>query len=179
MRLVRSAVHRIDGLLSCSAMPTFRSSLLAVVLAIASSLAYSQAHTLPNPSRTVYKCYDNAGNVAYSDSPCLGAQRLDVEPTRGLNKYSGKERTGTDVSRERQREGFAEAMQPLTGKNPKEAEIFSRRYKLPPEAQRECAALDTTIPSTEQEAKRARGDSLTSVQARLLTLRKRQRDLRC
>ena len=43
---------------------------------------------LPPTSRTVYKCQEGAKTV-YSDEPCLGAQRINVEPTRGLDKSSG------------------------------------------------------------------------------------------
>jgi hypothetical protein len=57
----------------------------------------------------VFKC-ENGGKTFYSDSPCLGAKKIDVEPTRGLNKSTGSERTGKDVSREMQREQFAEAV---------------------------------------------------------------------
>jgi len=34
------------------------------------------------PAKTVFKCEEN-GKVIYSDSPCLGAKTVDVEPPRG------------------------------------------------------------------------------------------------
>lgn len=40
------------------------------------------AQSLPPSSRTVFKC-EVAGKVVYSDTPCLGASKVDVEPTRG------------------------------------------------------------------------------------------------
>ncbi|MEK8086891.1 hypothetical protein WNB94_10760 [Aquabacterium sp. A3] len=42
------------------------------------------ATSLPPPSRTVYKC-EVGGKVHYADSPCVGAQKVDVTPTRGMN----------------------------------------------------------------------------------------------
>lgn len=53
--------------------------------------------------------------MVYSDSPCLGAQKIDVEGTRGLSKSSGCEQVGNDVRREQHRETFADAIRPLTG----------------------------------------------------------------
>lgn len=63
----------------------------SIVLAVA---AFAQS--LPPPSRTVFKC-EEAGKVVYSDSPCLGARQIDVEPTRGVNQITGKRLTGPDV----------------------------------------------------------------------------------
>ena len=45
------------------------------VLAFFSSLA--EAQSLPAPSRTVFKC-EEGGRIVYSDSPCLGAKKIDV-----------------------------------------------------------------------------------------------------
>lgn len=72
------------------------------------------AQSLPQPSRTVFRC-EVEGKVTYSDSPCLGARRIQIEPTRGVSKLSGSERIGNDVRVERHREIMAEALQPLTG----------------------------------------------------------------
>lgn len=57
------------------------------------------AQSLQPPSRTVFKC-NQGGKTVYSDAPCLGAQRIEVEPTRGVSKLSGKERIGNDVQQE-------------------------------------------------------------------------------
>lgn len=81
------------------------------------------------------------GKVVYTDDPCIGAKRVDVEPTRGLNKSSGKELTGQDVSRERQREQLAEAVKPLTGLTPQQFEIKRSRVYLAPEVKAECTRL--------------------------------------
>jgi hypothetical protein len=58
-----------------------------MLLATAAS-AVSFAQTLPTPSRTVFKCNVN-GKTTYSDSPCLGAERLEIEPSRGVGKTAG------------------------------------------------------------------------------------------
>lgn len=65
---------------------------LAVALFVAQAAQVAaQSTTLPAPSRTVYKC-SVGGKVAYSDEPCVGAQRVNVEPTRGMNKSTGHEK---------------------------------------------------------------------------------------
>ena len=79
--------------------------------------AHSQTGTFPYPSRMVYKC-EVAGKVVYSGEPCQGARKLDIAPSRGLNKSTGRELTGSDVTREKHREMTGEALKPLTGKTP-------------------------------------------------------------
>lgn len=140
--------------------------------------AFALAQSLPPPSRTVFKCRKD-GKVVYSDSPCVGAEKLEVEPTRGLNQASGMERIGSDVRRELQREGIANAVRPITGMDAKQFEIAGRRMHLTAEAQRECGGLDKNIPAVEFEEKHATTDDLPRVQQRLFILRKRYRELRC
>jgi hypothetical protein len=157
--------------------PRFASS--AVVLALAVLVSQSAfAQNLPPPSRTVYKC-DVAGKMVYSDSPCLGAVKIDVEPTRGLNKSSGRELVGTDVRREQHRETIAEAVRPITGMDTKQFEVQSRRMKLSSDAQQECRRLDRDIAATENEEKRLAQSALTEMQRSLFTMRRRVRELGC
>ena len=85
--------------------PPFALGLAIAVACIAVSVN-AQAPKLPNPSRTVFKC-QVAGKVVYSDDPCLGAQRIDVQPTRGLDKSSGRQKSGADVDREKNPWGLA------------------------------------------------------------------------
>jgi hypothetical protein len=103
--------------------------ILAVVAGFVSAVACAQK--LPPPSRDVFRCEHN-GQVSYSDQPCLAAKKVDVEPTRGLNRSTGKERVGADVQRERFHEGMAEALSPITGgKDAKQLSTDARRFKLP------------------------------------------------
>lgn len=146
------------------------------VLAFFSSLAGAQS--LPAPSRTVFKC-EEGGRIVYSDSPCLGAKKIDVEPTRGVSSLSGKERVGNDVQREVFEERLAEAVRPLSGMNPKQYEVFSRRMKLTSAAQRECQHLDRQIPPLEQTEAQASGQDFAAAQRRLFGLRSRFRELGC
>ena len=148
-------------------------SLLALLVAQAS------AGGLPPPSRTVYRC-DEGGKVHYSDSPCLGAKKIDVTPTRGLNASSGRELTGSDVQRERQREQISEAVRPITGMNSDQFAQSGRRSALSVEAQRECRKLDHDLPDAEQNEVAAQGTTqLKSAQLTLFQLRKRYRELGC
>jgi len=142
------------------------------------SAPFLSAQPLPAPSRTMYKCKVK-GTTTYSDTPCLGATKLEVEPTRGVSKISGNERLGNDVANERYRETFAEAIRPLSGMDAKQYATFSRRYQLPSSAQQECRTLDQELPLVEEEEKHATQHALNDVQARLFLMRKRLYDLRC
>ena len=150
-------------------------SMLAILLSVAPALAQS----LPPPSRTVYKC-EGGGKVRYSDAPCLGARKVDVEPTRGLNKSSGREQTGSDVRQEQFRENLAEGIKPLSGMSPKQFEQFGRRQRLSAEAQRECRALDHQLPTAEAgEAAASAPGERNIAHRRLLKLRTAYQTLRC
>ena len=106
------------------------------------------AQTLPPPSRAVYKCGED-GKVVYSDAPCLGARKLEVEPTRGMNKSTGRELQGQDVRNEHLREGFAGMVKPVTGMNARQLDHVGRRQRLNPDAQKQCRALDQQLPTAE------------------------------
>jgi hypothetical protein len=154
--------------------------LLVLVPLLGFASAFAQG--MPPPTRTVYKC-EEGGKVHYSDSPCLGAKKLAVEPTRGLNKSTGQELQGTDVRNERFREGLAEAVKPLTGMDAKQIDQFGRRQRLSPEAQRQCRVLDQQLPAVEAAEAATAGASaasrLLTAQQRLLELRAEYRRLRC
>lgn len=142
------------------------------------SIPDSSAQSLPAPSRTVYKC-DVGGKVTYSDSPCLGAAKIEVEPTRGVSKLSGSQRVGADVQREQTRETWAEAFKPLTGMDAKQSEIHGRRMKLTSDAQRECHRLDAQMPVAEKDERVSAGPILAEVQRDLYRMRMRFRELGC
>jgi hypothetical protein len=138
----------------------------------------ASAQTLHAPSRTLFKC-EEQGKVVYSDSPCLGAEKLEVVPTRGVNKLSGKVRVGPDVQREIHHETFAEAIRPLTGLSAKQLEVQTRRFYLPGPTQQECRRLDQDLVNAEAEEKRTTQNALREMQARLFLMRQRFRELRC
>lgn len=147
-----------------------RAILIATVsLVFASTQVHSQK--LPPTARSVFKC-DAGGKVVYSDAPCLGAQKIDVEPTRGLSKTSGRELVGNDVRREQHREMFADALRPLTGMDAKQLEVQGRRMKLTTDAQGECRRLDVEISVAEREEKLVKQQALADVQAQLFRMRR-------
>jgi hypothetical protein len=149
------------------------------LLALWLCAATAFAQNLPPSSRTVYKC-EEGGKVHYSDSPCLGATKLDVVPTRGLNKTSGQERKGRDVQHELHRDAVAAAIQPLTGMDAQQLDQLGRRQRLSREAQRQCAVLDKQLPIAEAAEMKARGgDERKAAQKHLLELRTTYRQLRC
>lgn len=134
--------------------------------------------TLPSPSRTVYKCEVN-GKVVYSDSPCLGARRVDVTPTRGLDRSTGQTRTGTDVQREKLNEQMADALRPLLNEAPEERAVRHKRFKLSPEARGRCRSLDARIRDLEDEERAASRENLETVQRGLFTARNEHHELGC
>ncbi len=158
--------------------PTAR--LLAVMVCLLGLHEVSSAQTpsLPAASRTVYKCTDR-NKIVYTDEPCLGAQVVDVEPTRGLNKSTGRELTGSDVAREKRNEQFAEAVKPIVGLSPQQMEVKRRRIKLPGDVQAECSQLDGSIAQSEADERASSGEAKTGIQRQLFVMRKRSRELSC
>jgi len=155
-----------------------RLSQVASVLGLLAVLLPAIAQKLPAPSRTVYKC-EADGKVVYSDSPCLGAKKVDVEPTRGLNKSTGSERVGADVRTERHNEQVAEALKPIFNETPEQRAKRHRRAKLKPDARQQCARLDEQIVALEGKEAGAAGSGLASAQRQLLDLRTEYRSLQC
>lgn len=154
-----------------------KTSMFGCALALSTAVG-ALAQSLPAPSRTVYKCVVQ-GKTVYTDDPCVGAQRVDVEPTRGLNQASGRELTGRDVAREKQTEQMAQAVKPLTGLTPQQFEVRRKRHSLSPPAQAECARLDGDIARSEGLERSASTTARPVVQRDLYALRQRHRDLQC
>lgn len=148
---------------------------MAALTIAASSVA---AQSLPPTSRTVYRCEDG-NKVLYSDAPCLGAKKIDVEPTRGLNKSTGREQIGQDVRREKHNEQMAEALRPIFNETPEQRATRHKRFKLEPSAKAECARLDAEMPRLEVKERSATGEPLGTVQRDLLASRTRFHQLRC
>jgi hypothetical protein len=148
------------------------------VSAVLAQHAVAHGQTLPPASRTVYKCEVN-GKVVYSDSPCLGARRVDVTPTRGLDRSTGQARTGSDVRDERLNEQMAEALRPLLNETPEERALRHRRSKLSPEARAQCRSLDARIRDLEDEERAASRENLETVQRGLFTARTEHREFGC
>lgn len=164
--------HLLDGL------PLKRTAMALIGAWSLCAAPIVAAQTLHAPSRTLFKCQDK-GKIIYSDSPCLGAEKLEVEPARGVNKLSGTTRVGPDVRRELDREMFANIVRPLTGQSNKQFEVAVRRVNLPGTVQQECRRLDQDLTDTELEEKRTSQNGLRDVQARLFVMRQRFRELRC
>ncbi|TYC60722.1 DUF4124 domain-containing protein [Zoogloea oleivorans] len=150
----------------------------AALTALLLVTSHANAQSLPPPTKTVFRC-EEGGKIVYSDAPCLGARKIDVEPTRGVSKLSGKERIGSTVQHELRREQIAEAVRPLSGMNPQQFDTFGRRQSLSSAAQRECLRLDEQVMAAERDEHGAKGPVLADIQARLFGLRKRFRELGC
>lgn len=158
-------------------MTPTRFTLCWALLAMLLPHALAQAQ-LPAPSRTIYKCQVK-GSVSYSDAPCVGAQRLDVLPTRGADRLSGSRRTGSDVANEIRSEQFAQALKPLTGMRPSQFATASRRQGLDAASQGECRGLEAAVVAFEQAERNAAAGARDSIRQDLFLLRTRYRKLGC
>ncbi len=157
---------------------TTRYLAMACGLALAGPLAAQQPLKLPKTSRTVYKC-QVSDQVNYSDAPCLGAKKVDVTPTRGLDKDSGQKRTGADVRTERHQEQMTDILRPALGMTHDERMTMHRRFKLSPAAKRQCDQLDTSMAKLEAQERAAPQQDRTGIQQALLTDRARFKALAC
>lgn len=133
---------------------------------------------LPAPSRTIYKCRVN-GTVSYSDEPCVGAQRIDAAPARGVDHLSGSRRVGTDVANEIHAEQFADIFRPLTGMSASQFATAVRRSKLQPAVGQECGQLEPAILRLEAAEGHADATVVKAIQLDLYGLRKRYKTLGC
>ena len=143
--------------------------LFLTVLLSASGFAYAEA---------VYKCTDN-GKVSYSNEPCLGAQRVDTMATRGLDKMSGVQRSGTDVQAEKHNETMERAVQSVIGKNYRRERAIKRQYHTAFD-KLQCERLDGQIEALEKEENFIKNKvQLEILQAELFQRRKAFKDLDC
>lgn len=161
-------------------LPKLHAVILAIVgiALVHQGTAAAQTTTLPAASRSVFKC-EESGKVIYSDQPCLGAERLTIQPTRGLNKATGKERVGSDVAREHRHETFVEAVKPLTGMDQAQFDKASRRTRLDSRAKAKCNVLDTEIARLESQKKASAATERSQGDIQLLEARTQYRNIGC
>ena len=128
----------------------------------------------------VYRCEIN-GKVGYSDEPCRGAKRVDLRPTRGLDKLSGKSQKGADVRAEESNKQAADIFRPILRETPEQRATRHRRARnhLTPEETAQCYLLDARMRGLEGEEKAAAGAELQRVQQKLLKQRQEHRQLKC
>ena len=127
---------------------------------------------------TVYRCETN-GRVNYSDEPCVGAKVIDVTPTQGADKMTGRSSKGQEVQREEFHSTLDNATRPLHGLSHDEMGIRRRRYKLSSAEQLQCATLDQQLPALEEKASKTAGAAKGQADVALYQARKRAFDLKC
>lgn len=139
----------------------------------------AMGQNLPPPTRTVYRCEVDK-KVVYSDAPCLGARRVDVTPTQGLDSSTGQRRIGEDVRREQHNATMAKALQPLLGETPEQYALPHRRARLALPAIQECARMDSQLRQLEvAETAAGSGAGKSAAQRDLYAARLRHRELGC
>lgn len=143
---------------------------MVIALTLLSSAAVAQ----------VYRCEMN-GKISYSDEPCMGAKRVDVRPTRGLDKLSGKSSKGAEVRAEEWNKQAADIFRPVFRETPDQRATRHRRYRnnLTPEETAECYLLDARMGRAEEQERAAKGVDLKQVQQQLLMQRQRHKKLKC
>lgn len=161
-----------------SATGTLETIHRVIGVALLAGISAVQAQYLPPPAREGYRC-EIDGKVTYSDDPCPGGARVDVTPTRGMDRMAGQRQMSDEVRRERFNETMAEALKPLFNETPEQREKRQRRSRLDPKYQSECLALDRKIPQAEEAEARASPDRKPQAQDTLYRLRKQYRDMRC
>lgn len=127
---------------------------------------------------TVYRC-DFGGKVDYSDAPCVGGKVIDVTPTRGADKMTGRSIKGNDVQREEYRAMVDDVIRPLHGMSNKEMDVIRRRQTLSSSEQTQCASLDRQIPMLQAQSGNAVGSAKGKADVELYQARKRGFDLKC
>lgn len=145
----------------------------AVAAVVAATCMVAQAQ--------IYKC-ERDGKTTFTDEPCVGAKRIEVQPTQGLDKWSGQSKKGADVRKEEYRRLWDDSMRPLTG--PVDHQQMNRRRDryakhLTPAEHTECERLDKTMRDLEAQEAAAQADDLNKLQADLFKQRARYRSLKC
>ena len=144
---------------------------LAVLLLFISSLC---AATQP----TVYRC-ETGGKINYSDAPCVGGKVVDVTPTQGVDKMTGRSLKGDDVRNEERRSMFDKITRPMHGLSHGEMDVLRRRQKLSTADQAQCVSLDFQVPALEAQAVRAIGSAKGHADVQLYQARRRFFNLKC
>jgi len=127
---------------------------------------------------TVYRCESN-GKVSYSDEPCVGAKAIEVTPTQGADKMTGRSRKGKEVQRDEYHTALNTATRPLHGRSHEDMEVLRRRFKLSSADQMQCASLDLQLPDLEEQASSSSGPGKGRADVALYQARKRAFDLKC
>lgn len=128
--------------------------------------------------KSVYRC-ETGGKVSYSHEPCVGAQEIDVTPTQGMDKMTGRSRKGADVQRHEVETIRADALTPLTGMTPEQYRVHKRRLPLSPQDKQDCARLDDALPAIKQRAAAALPNERAAAEVELYKARKQFNDLNC
>lgn len=104
---------------------------------------------------------------------------MDVTPTQGADKMTGRSIKGNDVQREEYRTMVDNVTRPLHGLSHDEMDVIRRRQKLSSADQAQCASLDQHVPVLQLQAANAVGSAKGKVDVELYQARKRGFDLKC
>lgn len=136
------------------------------------------AFTSAAASAQVYKC-NVTGTVTYTDEPCLGAQRVDVTPTQGVDKLTGTSRKGADVRAAEYNRRMAEALKSVFGETPEQRATRHKRGRLTPTEQGTCYDLDRILHRLERQERETANAAHQRTQAELLEKRSQYRQIGC
>lgn len=127
---------------------------------------------------TVYRC-DSGGKIVYSAAPYVGGKVIDVTPTRGADKMTGRSIKGSDVQREKYRTMVDDTTRRLHGLSHEEMDVMRRRQKLSSADQAQCASLDRQVPVLQAQTVNVVGSAKGQAEVKLYQARKRGFDLKC
>lgn len=127
---------------------------------------------------TVYRC-ETGGKVNYSDAPCVGGKVVEVTPTQGADKMTGRSLKGNDVRHEESRAVFDTITRPIHGLSHAEMDVLRRRQKLSSADQGQCTFLDRQVPALEAQAAKTVGSAKGRAEVELYQARSRVFNLKC
>ncbi len=127
---------------------------------------------------TVYRC-ETGGKINYAEAPCVGGKVVDVTPTQGADRMTGRSRKGSDVQREEYRTLLDDATRPLHGLSHGEMDVIRRRQKLSREDQAQCESLDRQVTALEIQAAKVAGGAKGQADVELYQARRRAFNLKC
>lgn len=151
--------------------------------ALITSAALAIASTAQAAGPAVYRC-EQGGKVTYTDEPCMHAKEVDVTPTEGMNRWTGKEKVSRELRNKQHREirekGMGKALRPLTGQSDEQWQESLRYQRRPAETRDECRRLERALGPLKEGAASARpGQEKQRAETALYGTRKRFKDLKC
>ncbi|VWX63191.1 conserved hypothetical protein [Burkholderiales bacterium 8X] len=104
---------------------------------------------------------------------------VDIVPTQGADKMSGRSRKSPELQRREINHSMDDALQPPTGRDRDQMDVLRRRVRLASNDQASCSRLDAQLPVMERAAAIATPGDQAGADSVLYQARKAFFDLKC